>query len=77
MLLIGVLNLALSRRRKLKSELDRIESWGAFSSEQKEVVSIKNAGGAVDSTSEVIAETEVTGDESEESKPNQFDWDNV
>ena len=77
LLLIGVLNLALSRRRKLKSELDRIESWGAFSSEPKEVVSLKNAGGAVDSTSEVIAETEVSGDDLEESKPNQFDWDNV
>lgn len=77
LVLIGVLNLALSRRRKLRSELERIESWGAFSSEPKEVVSLKEAGGAVDSTSEVIAETEVPEQEAEASNPNKFDWDNV
>ena len=55
-------------------ELEKIESWGAFSSDTKPV-EVKKASGAVDSTAEVLAES--SNELDEEQSPNKFDWDNV
>ena len=56
-------------------ELEKIESWGAFSSDTKPV-EVKKASGAIDSTAEVLAESSNELDE-ETNSPNKFDWDNV
>ena len=75
LVLILAVNTIVSKRRKLKMELEKIESWGAFSSDTKPV-EVKKASGAVDSTAEVLAESSNELDE-EPKSPNNFDWDNV